>query len=331
MNEKITFSKFIDMLSISNTNPKYIFLPDLLDAFVGGKITDNSIELPNLCDDANPNTLKSKANGKRNITKTEAKILYENVNLDKLETYLHDLISDSNFISIRKNLNDYGFIVNPCTEDSEIPLICAKLLKKIIYNISFGKQETLPPIEILNTKNLNEIAFKSIFFDDNYLIVNGEKIKLSKDFSSLNSTVNYDLKFIQKLFEIYSEKLGKRITNENSLKGTPYLSHLNKHNQFYFEAKYKEFAAREIFEDGEKQINKIKKEIEDAIYDCVYFENFSNGLDRLTNAMNLIVKAQLNSSLLLKINGFIDDASRKGILHILVEEGKIKSWVSPNE
>ena len=50
MNEKITFSKFIDMLSISNTNPKYIFLPDLLDAFVGGKITDNSIELPNLCD-----------------------------------------------------------------------------------------------------------------------------------------------------------------------------------------------------------------------------------------------------------------------------------------
>lgn len=47
--------------------------------------------------------------------------------------------------------------------------------------------------------------------------------------------------------------------------------------------------------------------------------------------MDLVTKAQLNSSLLLRIIGFINVPTRQGILHILVEEGKIRSWVRPDE
>ena len=55
-------------------------------------------------------------------------------------------------------------------------------------------------------------------------------------------------------------------------------------------------------------------------------------MDRLTKVMNSIAaNLQLNSSLLLNIRGFINVPTRKGILHILVEEGRIKSWVNPDE
>lgn len=73
MDDKITFAKFIDILSASRKSATYAFLPELLDAFTGGKLNNGELELPNLCDEANPNTLKSKANGKRELTKEEAR------------------------------------------------------------------------------------------------------------------------------------------------------------------------------------------------------------------------------------------------------------------
>lgn len=115
MDDKITFAKFIDILSTSRKSPTYIFLPELLDAFTGGKLNSGELDLPNLCDEANPNTLKAKANGNREISKDEATILLENFNYDTLETFFNDLISNVHLVEIRNAIVRYGFKLKPAS------------------------------------------------------------------------------------------------------------------------------------------------------------------------------------------------------------------------
>ena len=332
MDDKITFAKFINILSANRKSATYIFLPELLDAFTGGKLNNGKLGLTNLCDEANPNTLKSKANGKRELTKEEATILLENFNYDTLETFLNDLISNVHLVEIRNAIVRYGFKLKTSLDDSLIPEVCAKLMKKIIYDLSLGRKETLPPLEYLDFKSLSATAFKAAEFKNGALYINGEKIPLSKKLAQMDIEVDGDLIFIRKLFEAYSEVLGRKISKQKDLIGTIYERHLSEHTKFYFEARYKENASRELFDEGESEFESIKKEIEDGIFDALYYGKYENGIERITNVMNTIAtNLQLNSSLLLNIRGFINVPTRKGILHILVEEGRIKSWVNPNE
>ncbi len=332
MGDKLTFAKFIGVLSIGRKSPTYIFLPELLDAFVGGKLNSGEIDLPNLCDDANPNTLKAKANGNREISRDEATTLLENFDYDSLETFFNDLISDVHLVEIRNAVVSYGFKLKTSLDDSLIPEVCAKLMKKIVYDLSLGRKETLPPLEYLDFKSLGSASIKAAEFKNGALYINGEKMPISKKLAQMDIEVDGDLLFVKKLFEAYSEALGRKVSNQDGLNGTIYERHLSEHTKFYFEARYKENAARELFDDGETEFESIEKEIEDGIFDALYFGKYKNSTERITNVMNTIaMNLQLNSSLLLNIRGFINVSTRKGILHILVEEGRIRSWVNPNE
>lgn len=309
-----------------------MFLPELLDAFTGGKLNKGELDLPNLCDEANPNTLKSKANGSRGLSKEEATKLYENFNYDSLETYFNDLISNVHLVDIRNTIVKYGFKLESNLDDSLIPEVCAKLMKKIIHDLSLGKKETLPPLEYSNFKSLSKAVINASEFKNGTLYINGEKIPVSKKLAQMNIEVDSNLVFIKKLFEVYSEALGKKVSNQKDLLGTEYEKHLSEHTKFYFEARYKENATRELFEEGESEFNSIKNEIEAGIFDALYYVKYENGINRITELMNTIAtNLQLNSSLLLNIRGFINVPTRKGILHILIEDGKIKSWVNPHE
>lgn len=332
MGDKLTFAKFIGVLSTSRKSPTYIFLPELLDAFVGGKLNSGEIDLPNLRDDANSNTLKAKANGNREISRDEATTLLENFDYDSLETFFNDLISDVHLPDIRNAIVGYGFKLKTSLDDSLIPEVCAKLMKKIVYDLSLGRKETLPPLEYLDFKSLGSASIKAAEFKNGALYINGEKMPISKKLAQMDIAVDGDLLFVKKLFEAYSEALGRKISDQDGLNGTIYEKHLSEHTKFYFEARYKENAARELFDDGETEFESIEKEIEDGIFDALYFGKYENGIERITNVMNTIItNLQLNSSLLLNIRGFINVSTRKGILHILVEEGRIRSWVNPNE
>ena len=131
MDDKITFAKFINIFSNSRKSPTYVFLPELLDAFTDGKLNRGELGLPHLFDEANAYTLKSKANGIRAISKEEATVLLENFDYESLETFFNDLIPNVHLVEIRNAIVRYGFKLNSSLDDSLIPEVCAKLMKKI--------------------------------------------------------------------------------------------------------------------------------------------------------------------------------------------------------
>lgn len=52
-----------------------------------------------------------------------------------------------------------------------------------------------------------------------------------------------------------------------------------------------------------------------------------NVKDGYHRTLNMAIKANLNSSIILNIKGCITTEERKGICHILVNDGIINSWV----
>ena len=81
-----------------------------------------------------------------------------------------------------------------------------------------------------------------------------------------------------------------------------------------------------LFSDGEEHFNILKEEIFDSIYET--YEDLSqiNSYQKLKNVLEMVIKATLNSSILLNIKGLITTKEKKGICHILVNEGRIRSW-----
>ncbi len=51
---------------------------------------------------------------------------------------------------------------------------------------------------------------------------------------------------------------------------------------------------------------------------------------RLKNVLEIATKANLNSTILFNIRGLVTVKEKKGICHILVNEGRIKSWEEIN-
>lgn len=87
-------------------------------------------------------------------------------------------------------------------------------------------------------------------------------------------------------------------------------------------------SVRDLFADGEKHFDILKDEIFDSIYETYVDLTLDDGYQRLKNILEIVTKANLNSTILLNIKGLVTIKEKKGICHILVNEGRIKSWVA---
>lgn len=58
--------------------------------------------------------------------------------------------------------------------------------------------------------------------------------------------------------------------------------------------------------------------------------SLDDSYQRLKNVLEIATKANLNSTILFNIRGLVTVKEKKGICHILVNEGRIKSWEGIN-
>lgn len=134
--------------------------------------------------------------------------------------------------------------------------------------------------------------------------------------------------YIVELLKIYSKLSGATINTIEELKVYPeYKKHISEQSRCYYSAEAMSRSVRDLFTDGEDHFNLLKDEIFDSIYETYVDLSLDDGYQRLKNVLEVITKATLNSTILLNIKGLITVKEKKGICHILVNEGRIKSWV----
>lgn len=312
MGNGLTFHILFDALYRFSNEAKGVFLIELFEAFTNGSCS---------CEEKGDASLRYYVSEKRGLPRKVASELLRDYDYHSLETFLNDLIADEAIIDIRNLLAEHGFKIGDELSDSEVPGVVAKLLKQVISDISAGKKKTLPREGNGNLRELSSMVRKELRYDGRSFLVDGEKLPigeapLAKDWNMA----------IGRLLEAYGERLGYEVSEEGA-RSTSYGRHLESQRRAYLKAKRRAMLATKSFRDGSLEIGKLKDEIYSAVKNVLLYENASDGFERLNKTLDMAVKAHLNDSLLLRIPGFVDVEMRKGLVHMLVEEGRIVSWV----
>lgn len=321
------YFKMILRLKFESSNAK--FFRELFDNFIRTPYkneVDTDIEfnpIEKYYD--NDETLRSICNGATNLSRACASELYNLYDKDKCSGFFIERCD--NFDDFKEIMIDYGFEIEIEDGDEDIVGTMADLLAKIVKDISIGNRESFPPLNKIAAKSLNKDAFKDAYIKDNCMYIEGHCIKLPFTIEDVASN-NEDLPYVRELFKIYSERLGKPITSIKELiSHKEFISHFNRQRRSYLSAEAIKRSVRDIFIDGEEHFDMIEGEVWSAIIESYYDLDVKDGYRRINNVLNMAIKANLNSTILLNIKGFITSEERKGICHILVNEGIIRSWV----
>ncbi len=302
------------------------FLLAIIDAFIRDPYANESFENPLLKYESNE-TLRGICNGNKSLKRQCASEIYNLYDKDKMMDFFYK--RTDNFDDLGEAILKFGFEIDRNEEnDEDIPSTLADLLARIIEDISKGISQTYPPLRKINIHNLDKDAFKNVYIKEGYLHINGQVIELPHHFTLENLYIDCDLPYVVELLKVYSKLSGTTINTIEELKVYPeYEKHLSEQSRCYYSAEAMRRSVRDLFNDGEENFNMLKDEIFDSIYETYVDLSLNDGYQRLKNVLEIVTKATLNSTILLNIKGLVTIKEKKGICHILVNEGRIKSWV----
>lgn len=156
-----------------------------------------------------------------------------------------------------------------------------------------------------------------------------EEIVLPVQLVSPSTFDNKELPYINALCEVYAEKINREVTPDSmDTLPTMYKKHFMDQRKAYYSAASVQRSVREIFTDGEQQFVALKDDAFEGIEPTYYDDSYSTGYDRLRAVLEKITNTTLSKSTLINIAGLINNLEKKGICHMLVNDERIRSWVT---
>ena len=133
--------------------------------------------------------------------------------------------------------------------------------------------------------------------------------------------------YIKALFAAYAQATGVACVTKDNLPtlNARYRRNYSDQRENYYNAVRVERSVREIFENGDVEFGKIKEDAYNGIID-VCWNDFDDGFKRLLAVLNQVSQITLTKSFLTQIKDLINNSEKKGICHMLVNDGKIQ-WV----
>ena len=163
--------------------------------------------------------------------------------------------------------------------------------------------------------------------DKEEIDVDGVSFKVSAHLMNDKSEVVRTLPYCYALFEAYSEKGKQNITAEN-IENSDYKSHFERQKRWFNEAAWYERSLRDTVVDFDDQYDLLKQDVYEGIEPVYHDEDFdTDGIKRLKKVHQQVVILQLDRSNLKNIDNILGNDTKKGLCHVLVNDGKIKSWV----
>lgn len=135
----------------------------------------------------------------------------------------------------------------------------------------------------------------------------------------------YELVYITKIFDAYSEYLGKNIEDVTNLKKTDpkLLDDFNRQREYFYNAEYLAAYSREIFAPEFQWFEKLTEEIYHGIIDEIE-EDAKNGFARLRKVLKLVCGLIVCPSN--PLSKCVNIKERKGICHHLANERDDVKW-----
>ena len=177
--------------------------------------------------------------------------------------------------------------------------------------------------------SIKKLAGNRIYCEEGKLYIDGDVIELPIKLSD-SQIYDFEANYISALCDAYADALSRDSVSVDDIPSLPNKYQKNFYNQrkAYLSAESIQRSISEVYEDGENQFDILKADAYDGIK-TTYFDDYDNGYRRLLEVLKKISDVQLTKSKLSLIKNLIGNLERLGIVHILVNDKTMKSWVDP--
>ena len=241
---------------------------------------------------------------------------------DFVSTYSFDALNH-----MKDKMAEFGFDVDP----SEVGQACANILAQIIRRRAEGLSDDVTLLNYQRMeagKKLKNIAPATIERRGDKLHISGEVITIHQALVP-DDVGKHELDYIRALYEAYAQKLNRETFTAGDIPSLPkrYAQNYKEQRMGYYSAVSIERSVRDIFDDGEDEFDRLKGDAWHGI-NTTYWKDYEDGYTRLNAVLEKITSTTLDSSVLSQMRNLIGNLEKKGICHILVNDGVIESWVN---
>lgn len=248
-------------------------------------------------------------NGREQLPKKYATFIKSNIDPISFENFCEDLSADAKD-GIILQFAEFHELVSFDNFEQDI----TSILDNILYYI-------------INVKPSRSIR-DSVFISDNKIKIGGKTINLPPELIPTTDILDHEIIYVDALFRVYSQAEKLEIKNLDDLKNLDpkYEKHFKMQRLHYFSAESVLRQIRDIFVDGESEFNNVKSETLSGI-SPVLLKPHKNALSRVDETMTHVVRITYGKSFLARPDvGYIGNAEKQGIVHLLVNDGDI-IWV----
>jgi hypothetical protein len=170
-----------------------------------------------------------------------------------------------------------------------------------------------------------------IYCENGKLFIDGDVIELPVKLSDAQ-IYDFEAGYISALCDAYAEVLSRDNVTVDDIPKLPkkYQKNFYEQRKAYLSAESIQRSISEVYEDGKNQFDILKDDAYNGVK-ITYYDDFDNGYRRLLEVLKKISDVQLTKSKLSLIKNLIGNLERLGIVHILVNDKTITSWVDPYE
>lgn len=295
-------------------------------------LIDNFMEEPSDCDadgvvnpliDLVPRTLENYFNGSRPIGKKNASKILRHIDKERFSSYIDALPTDA-LMAIADALNAKGIFVTALT----VSVKCADLMEEVLLLCSRGVAS--PISMVAGTGNDSMEAANELTPD---LTPAKSRFAPLKAITPPQEVAEQEIPYVTELMAAYGEAERVSEFTKDTLK-----QHEDKYGE-HFKRQRKDFYAAESVRQGTReaygetdpdQFEVLKDETYDGIVD-VWEQDHRNGCVRLTKVLAQAAQIRIDRCWLCRDTDWIGNSQKKGVCHILVNDGKIKGWVKKDE
>lgn len=244
---------------------------------------------------------------------------------DFVDTYSFDALNH-----MKDKLAEFGFDVEP----SEVGRACANILAQIIRRRAEGLSDDVTALNYQRMetgKKLKNIAPATIERRGDKLHISGEVITIHQALVP-DDVGKHEMDYIHALYETYAQKLNRDTFTADDIPSLPrrYADNYKEQRMAFYSAVSIERSIRDVFDDGEDEFGRLKDDAWHGI-NTTYWKDYEDGYARLNAVLEKITSTTLDSSVLSQMRNLIGNLEKKGICHILVNDGVIESWVNVDE
>lgn len=227
-----------------------------------------------------------------------------------------------------------GFGIQGNLEVDNIDEVCAELFYRFIDAMASNKGyiDTAIPVHIDSYGNRYvTVEVSTVYVKDGKLYVGDEVLELPAALAPEKDIRPEEMPYVNALCAAYADALAQAVTPDiiETLPGR-YRRDFTSQRTSYYEAEWLHHSVRDVFDGGEEKFEALKKDAYDGI-ESTYLQDYDNGYQRLQAVLDKITNTTLDTSSIDRIKSLMKNVHKKGICHIVVNDGTINSWVDIDE